>query len=143
MSCSRHRAGCTRCQSLSLDCVYSRAGVIRRPNRKRKHENSVGSRSEHSKTVSDTNIQHSIPYSSKPHIVDDIEAAHQQLRAKTLGSQQHALGALSRLSEAYESTWQDGFDPSKPVENEYFLFESQAAQWTESGADLQSRAECG
>ena len=64
--------------------------------------------------------------------MDDIEATHQRLQAKTLGSQQHALSALSRLSEAYESTWQDDFDPSKPVESKYFLFESQAAQWTES-----------
>ncbi|GAB1735712.1 hypothetical protein NU219Hw_g4276t1 [Hortaea werneckii] len=65
------------------------------------------------------------------YLVDDIEATHQQLQAKTLGFQQHALGALTRLSGAYESTWQDDFDPSKPVGNKYFLFESQAAQWTE------------
>lgn len=120
--------------------MYSRAGIIRRPNRKRKHENGVGSRSEHSKTVQHTNTQRTIPYSSKSHVVDDIEATHQQLQGKTLGAQQHALSALTRLFEAYESTWQDDFDPSKPVENEYFLFESQAAQWTESGADTGPRA---
>ncbi|QIX01101.1 hypothetical protein AMS68_006618 [Peltaster fructicola] len=129
IACSRELSGCQHCADITIECVYSRHGIIRRPNRKRKHTAEQG--------IDDTGRARSITHKSPStellsHLAADIDTARDQLRP---GQQDNdTLSALNSLANASGSIWLEHADAAEldgSMAKKYFLFTGRAEEFAD------------